>query len=74
MNIYWKDECKYCQNREYCVYKKHMTDFKEALYYMEKSAKGIYGRLRFNCDYLRFCYLSLTLSLSASVSADTIKI
>ena len=45
MNVYWRDECKYCQNREYCVYKKHMTDFKEALHYMEKSAKGIYGSL-----------------------------
>ena len=44
MNVYWREECKYCQNREYCVYKKHMTDFKEALHYMEKSAKGIYGR------------------------------
>ena len=51
MNVYWRDECKYCQNREYCVYKKHMTELKEALHYMEKSAKGIYGRLRFNCDY-----------------------
>ena len=51
MRIYWKEECKYCQNREDCKYKKQMTEFKEALSYMEKSARGIYGRLRFNCDY-----------------------
>lgn len=51
MKVYWRDECKYCVNREGCSYKKHMKNFKEALYYMERSAKGIYGRLRFNCDY-----------------------
>ena len=54
MNIYWKEECKYCKNQEDCKYKKQMTEFKERLHNMEKSEKGIYGRLRFNCDYFVF--------------------
>lgn len=51
MNIYWRDECKYCKNYENCEYKHRMKNFKEALYYMECSVNGVYGRLRFNCDY-----------------------
>lgn len=51
MFIYWKEECKYCINNKDCPYKNQMKNFKEALSYMEKSVKGIYGRLKFNCDY-----------------------
>lgn len=51
MWIYWKEECRYCVNQSNCEYKRQMINFKTALAYMEKSVKGIYGTLKFNCDY-----------------------
>ena len=51
MWIYWKEECRYCVNRNRCEYKRQMIDFKTALVYMKKSLKGIYGTLKFNCNY-----------------------
>lgn len=51
MWIYWKEECRYCINQNGCEYKRQMINFKTALAYMEKSVKGIYGTLKFNCDY-----------------------
>ena len=51
MWIYWREECSYCINRKNCQYKDKMIEFKNKLHNLEKETKGIYGSLKFNCDY-----------------------
>ena len=51
VNVYWKEECKYCVNRENCGYKEKVEEYKNKLIELEKQTKGIYGSTKFNCDY-----------------------
>lgn len=51
MWIYWKEQCKYCKNRENCEYKKKVSKYIEALASLENLADGVYGTTKFTCDY-----------------------
>lgn len=52
--VYWLEECKYCKNREGCKYRAKVEEMKLALAKLEKSYKGVYGSLKWNCDYFVF--------------------
>ena len=51
MWIYWKEQCHYCLNRNNCEYKPRMGEYIAALDAIDDH--GVYGSLKFNCDY--FC-------------------
>lgn len=54
MWIYWKEQCKYCQNRIDCQYYDKVQQLIENLYQAEHSVKGAYGTLKWTCDYFYF--------------------
>lgn len=54
MWIYWKEQCKYCQNRIDCQYIDKMQELMNNLYAAEHSVKGVYGTLKWTCDYFYF--------------------
>lgn len=47
--VYYKEQCKYCLNREECQYKEKVKKYLEALDALDD--KGIYGNTSFWCDY-----------------------
>ena len=51
MWIYWVEQCKYCKNSNACEYVEKVKEFTEKLIQLEKETEGIYGSLKFNCDY-----------------------
>lgn len=52
--VYWIDECKYCKNRKLCKYRIKVEKMKLALMILEKSYEGVYGSLKWKCDYFVF--------------------
>lgn len=51
--VYWKEECKLYKN-ENCGYRENTVKLREDLGALEKSAKGVYGTFKFNCDYFEY--------------------
>lgn len=57
--IYWPDQCDLCKGRSFrnenesCNNDLITKQFMKSLRELEHSAKGVYGRLEFKCDY--FC-------------------
>lgn len=54
VNVYWKEECKYCVNRESCEYKEATEEYKNKLVETINKLdelKIIHGITKFNCDY-----------------------
>lgn len=47
--VYFKEQCKYCLNREKCDYTKKVKKYIENLDALDSS--GIYGTTTFWCDY-----------------------
>lgn len=54
MWIYWKDQCKYCQNSTNCNQYDNVQELMEKLSQVDKSVKGAYGTLKWTCDYFYF--------------------
>ena len=51
MWIYWVDQCKYCKNSNSCGYVEKVKELTDKLIKLEKETKGVYGEIKFNCDY-----------------------
>lgn len=49
--IYWPEECKVCASRHNCPYIEKTEEFRKNLLEFQKGYKGVYGTLKFNCDY-----------------------
>ena len=52
--VYCIEECKYCKNRKLCKYKAKVEEMKLALAKLESSYKGVYGSLKWKCDFFVF--------------------
>ena len=55
MWIYWVEQCKYCKQCN-CdkEYKAKVNNYINKLQHLEKITTGVYGTLKFNCDYFIF--------------------
>ena len=51
MWIYWKEQCLYCKNRIGCEYIDKVKTLIDKLSETEKSVPGVYGTLKWTCDY-----------------------
>lgn len=51
MWIYWKEQCLYCKNRIECEYIDKVKVLIDKLSETEKSVPGVYGTLKWTCDY-----------------------
>ena len=54
MWIYYKDQCKYCKNQNNCEYTQKTQELMEHLAFIEHQHKGVYGTLKWTCDYFYF--------------------
>lgn len=51
MYIYWKEQCKYCINKDKCPYQDAVRVLINKLSIIEKSTKNCWGSLKWLCDY-----------------------
>lgn len=50
-NVYWKEQCDFCENRMFCKYRDAVELLQARLLVVELETKGCYGTLSFWCDY-----------------------
>lgn len=50
-NVYWKEQCDFCENRMFCKYRDAVELLKARLLAVEHETVDCYGRLSFWCDY-----------------------
>lgn len=51
MWTYWKEQYLNCKNKDTCDYRKNVQAYINKLSILDKTTSGVYGTLRWNCNY-----------------------
>lgn len=54
MWIYYREQCEYCKNQKDCEYIQKAQELMKHLDLVERQYKGVYGTLKWTCDYFNF--------------------